>query len=227
MDIPNHRPGGRWRAILRRTLFFGLTFVTAGGATALLLDVLEANGLSAIEIVGLVLFFALFSWIAGSLWTAIAGFFVRLIGHDRAGIDPRPLAGRPLLTRTAIAMPIYNEDPARVVIGLEAIWTSLKREEQQGAFDLFRGAPEAGTIQQVRRLGGVVRIFRRGSIGLKQWVKSRHARSSRIASCQIKRIGIANIPIRHLIRLSALAFAAKGPGAFYTCRVSYLRSLIE
>jgi len=137
MDIPAHKPGGRWRAILRRTLFFGLTFVTAAGATALLLDVLEANGLSAIEIVGLVLFFALFSWIAGSLWTAIAGFFVRLIGHDRAGIDPRPLAGRPLLTRTAIAMPIYNEDPARVVIGLEAIWASLKREEQQGAFDLF------------------------------------------------------------------------------------------
>ena len=137
MDTLSHRRGGRWRAFLRRTLFFGLTFVTAGGATALLLDVLEANGLSAIEVVGLVLFFALFSWIAGSLWTAIAGFFVRLMGHDRAGIDPRPLAGRALLTRTAIAMPIYNEDPARVALGLEAIWTSLKREEQQGAFDLF------------------------------------------------------------------------------------------
>jgi len=137
MDTLSRRPGGRWRAFLRRTLFFGLTFVTAGAATALLLDVLEANGLSGIEVVGLVLFFALFSWIAGSLWTGIAGFFVRLIGHDRAGIDPREVAGRPLLTRTAIVMPIYNEDPVRVAIGLEAIWSSLKREEQQGAFDLF------------------------------------------------------------------------------------------
>jgi membrane glycosyltransferase len=137
VDTLSRRPGVRWRATLRRTLFFGLTFVTAGGATALLLDVLEANGLSGIEVVGLVLFFGLFSWIAGALWTAIAGFFVRLIGRDPAGIDPREVAGRPLLTRTAIAMPIYNEDPGRVAIGLEAIWSSLHREPQQGAFDLF------------------------------------------------------------------------------------------
>jgi membrane glycosyltransferase len=136
VDTLSHGRGVRWRAIVRRTLFFGLTFLTAGGATALLLDVLEANGLSGIEVVGLALFFGLFSWIAGALWTAIAGFFVRL-ARDPAGIDPREVAGRPLLTRTAIAMPVYNEDPARVAIGLEAIWSSLQREPQQGAFDLF------------------------------------------------------------------------------------------
>jgi membrane glycosyltransferase len=137
MDTLSRRSVGRWRARVRRTLFFGLTFLTAGAATALLLDVLEANGVSGVEVVGLVLFFGLFSWIAGALWTAIAGFGVRLIGHDRAGIDPRAVAGRPLLTRTAIVMPIYNEDPQRVGMGLEASWSSLAREEQQGAFDLF------------------------------------------------------------------------------------------
>ena len=57
----------RWRVSLRRGLFFGLTFLTAAGASALLLDVLEANGISAIEVLGLVLFFCLFTWIAGSL----------------------------------------------------------------------------------------------------------------------------------------------------------------
>ncbi|MBV9725597.1 MAG: hypothetical protein JO299_10535, partial [Gammaproteobacteria bacterium] len=59
----------RWQVRWRRTLFFGLTFLTSAGATALLLDVLEANGVSGIEILGLVLFCGLFTWIAGALWT--------------------------------------------------------------------------------------------------------------------------------------------------------------
>jgi len=127
----------RWRVRVRRTFFFGLTFASAAAASALLLDVLEANGLSGIELVGLVLFFGLFTWIAGALWTAIAGFAIQLRGRDPVGIDPRGVAGRPLQMRTAVCMPIYNEDPERVGAGLEAIWTSLLREPEQEAFDLF------------------------------------------------------------------------------------------
>jgi membrane glycosyltransferase len=140
MDTVNGRPTGawsRWRGRVRRTLFFGLTFLTSLGASALLLDVLEANGLTGVEIVGLVLFFSLFTWIAGALWTAIAGFGVRLAGGDPEGIDVAELEGRPLNTRTAIAMPIYNEDPQRVAAGLEAIWSSLAQLPERGAFDLF------------------------------------------------------------------------------------------
>jgi membrane glycosyltransferase len=127
----------KWQLWLRRALFFGLTFATSATATALLFDVLEANGLTATEVVGLVLYFALFSWIAGALWTAIAGFAVHLAGHDPLGIDVRELAGRPLRTRTAVVMPVYNEDPVRVGAGLTAIWSSLARQSEQDAFDLF------------------------------------------------------------------------------------------
>jgi len=127
----------RWQVRVRRTLFFGLTFLTSAGATALLLDVLESNGIKNIEIVGLVLFFGLFTWIAGALWTAIAGFAMRLAGRDPVGIDMESLAGRTLTTRTAVVMPIYNEDPIRVGAGLTATWSSLLRESEQGAFDLF------------------------------------------------------------------------------------------
>ncbi|TLY72318.1 MAG: glucans biosynthesis glucosyltransferase MdoH, partial [Gammaproteobacteria bacterium] len=127
----------RWQVRLRRTLFFGLTFLTAGCASALLLDVLQANGLSGTELLGLVLFFALFAWIASAFWTAIAGFAIQLAGRDPAGIQLGEVAGRTLRTRTAIAMPVYNEDPRRVAAGLEAIWCSLAREPERGAFDLF------------------------------------------------------------------------------------------
>ena len=136
MDALNDRRY-RWQVRVRRTLFFGLTFLTAGAATALLLNVLEANGVSGIEVVGLVLFFGLFTWIAGALWTAIAGFAMRLAGRDPLGIDVQELAGRALRTRTAVVVPIYNEDPVRVGAGLTAVWSSLARESEQGVFDLF------------------------------------------------------------------------------------------
>jgi len=94
MDTVSARGRRRWRASLRRTLFFGLTFLTAAGATALLLDVLEANGLTGIELLGLALFFCLFTWIAAALWTAIAGFAIRLAGGmARASIRARSAGG--------------------------------------------------------------------------------------------------------------------------------------
>jgi membrane glycosyltransferase len=131
------KPRSSWQARLRRTLFFGLTLLTSAAATGLLLDVLEANGVTWVEVVGLVLYFGLFTWIAGALWTAIAGFGVQLAGRDPLGIDTRELAGRPLRTRVAVVMPIYNEDPVRVGSGLTATWRSLARESEEHAFDLF------------------------------------------------------------------------------------------
>ncbi|MGH8302724.1 MAG: glucans biosynthesis glucosyltransferase MdoH, partial [Steroidobacteraceae bacterium] len=79
----------------------------------------------------------LFVWITGAFWTALAGFIVRLRGGDPVALKPQELAGRPLAGRTAIAMPIYNEDTGRVMAGLDVIWSSLARLPEQHAFDLF------------------------------------------------------------------------------------------
>ena len=43
-----------------------------------MLDILRANSLTVLEAMSLVLFFGLFTWIAGAFWTAIAGFIIRL-----------------------------------------------------------------------------------------------------------------------------------------------------
>jgi membrane glycosyltransferase len=121
----------------RRALFFALTLLTAGVATGMMCDILAANGLTGLERVGLVLFYVLFVWITGAFWTALAGFVIRLRGGDPMTLQPRELAGRPLAGRTAIIMPIYNEDTTRVMAGLDVIWSSLSRLPEQRAFDLF------------------------------------------------------------------------------------------
>jgi membrane glycosyltransferase len=144
--------------------------LTSAAATALLLDVLEANGIGGIEVVGLVLFCGLFTWITGALWTGIAGFVMRLTGRDSLGIDMAELAGRALRTRIAAVMPIYNEDTVRVGAGLIATWSSLARESEQGAFDLFVlsdtsdlriAAEEERMVQALSARYGASRVFYR------------------------------------------------------------------
>ncbi|MGH8258630.1 MAG: hypothetical protein ACREUG_02960, partial [Steroidobacteraceae bacterium] len=75
--MTNPRPAGRARR-RRRAAFLGLTFATSGFATFLFEDILSTNGLSPLEAASVVLFFALFTWISGAFWTAIAGFAIRL-----------------------------------------------------------------------------------------------------------------------------------------------------
>src|SRR5579884_2308738 len=121
----------------RRAAFFGLTLATSGFATFLFEDILSTNGLSPLEAASVALFFALFTWIAGAFWTAIAGFLIRLAGRDPRVIRAGEAEGLAVTSRVALVMPVYNEDPTRVMAGLDAIWTSLAGEPDQAAFDLF------------------------------------------------------------------------------------------
>jgi membrane glycosyltransferase len=121
----------------RRTAFFGLTLLTSGLASFVFEDILSANGLSPLEGAGIVLFFALFTWIAGAFWTAVAGFAIRLAGRDARVIRADEAASLSVRSRVALVMPVYNEDPDRVFAGIEAVWTSLAAEPEQAAFDLF------------------------------------------------------------------------------------------
>ena len=140
MDARIVNPRGDWLRSLarrRRSVFFSLTVLTAIAATTMMWDILAANGLNALDRAGLVLFFILFLWLASSFWTAVAGFAVRWRGGDSAQITERWRAVAPLRGRTAVIMPIYNEDTTRVAAGLEVIWSSLQTLTEQSAFDLF------------------------------------------------------------------------------------------
>jgi membrane glycosyltransferase len=79
--------------------------------------------------------------------------------------------GLAIHSRIALVMPVYNEDPRRTTAGLEAIWSSLARQAESAAFDLFilsdtrksdiAVAEEAAWRALVARHGGQGRIFYR------------------------------------------------------------------
>ena len=85
----------------------------------------------------LALFVALFAWIALSFTSALAGFCLAAGGGGRRlGTGPdTPLPH--LAARTALLMPTYNEQPARIMAGLQAIWESLRETGAADAFDMF------------------------------------------------------------------------------------------
>jgi membrane glycosyltransferase len=127
----------RHQALWRRAAFFGLTFLTSLAASLLMLDILKVNGQTLLNALALPLFFVLFTWISGAFWTAVAGFVVRLVGRDPVVLQPPQLASQPLPSKTAIVVPIYNEDTVRVFAAVDAIWWSLQQQPAEQGFDFY------------------------------------------------------------------------------------------
>lgn len=87
----------------------------------------------------LILFAVLFCWVSAGFWTALMGFLQLLIGRDKYSISASTVGDEPLNPehRTALIMPICNEDVDRVFAGLRATWESVKATGQQKHFDVY------------------------------------------------------------------------------------------
>jgi membrane glycosyltransferase len=168
---PAARPSAPRGMAWRRVLVLGGAVLLTAFATremGLALDIGRPTGL---QVILLVLFVALFAWIALSFVSALCGFASLLAGGGRRlGIDPAaPLPD--LTSRTALLMPVYNEPPERVMAGLQAIHESLARTGRAAHFDIFIlsdttdpdawVAEEAAFLALRRRTGDEDRLFYR------------------------------------------------------------------
>ncbi len=153
---------------LRRFLVVGGAVVLSAIATYEMYLVLAGSGFTTLAAFMLLLFVALFSWIALSFTSSLAGFVSVLVGGGRRLLSSE--ANLPT-TRTALLMPTYNESPARVMGGLQAIEESLRAAGASDPFDLFILsdttdpeiwiAEEAAFLSLRERTGGHHRIFYR------------------------------------------------------------------
>jgi len=141
-DSPD--PRGRWShaAARRRIVLLALVIAQTWIASEFMASVLPYHGTQPLEIATLVLFAILFGWISAGFWTAVAGFGVLVHGRDRYAISGSlrgPGGNAPIApeARTAIVMPICNEDVPRVFAGLRATYESLARTGELARFDFF------------------------------------------------------------------------------------------
>ncbi|MBY5928399.1 glucans biosynthesis glucosyltransferase MdoH [Halomonas sp. DP8Y7-3] len=117
-------PWPRWR---RTLVGMAIAATTALGVWTMF-KILYVEGITPLEMAILGLFAITFGWITMAFWSAVIGFVLHLTGRDplslkRRGPGPmRPAGSR---SRTALVMPIHNEDVARVAAGLETTCMDL------------------------------------------------------------------------------------------------------
>jgi membrane glycosyltransferase len=152
------RPGVRWRrqASHRRIILVTLIVTQTLVATDYMALVLPYHGAQPLEMALLALFAILFAWISAGFWTALAGFWVLARGRDRYAISRRMLGDSPASippdARTAIVMPICNEDVPRVFAGLRATYESLRATGALDRFDFFVLSDTANADTRVAEL---------------------------------------------------------------------------
>lgn len=159
--------------VRRRLIVLGGTAGLTLLATYQLWWAMRGGGHSVLESISLLLFAALFVWVAQGFMSALAGFALIVNGYRRRGrlgvVDAGPLPA--LTTRTALLMPTYNEDPERLMAGLQSICESVLKTRRADAYDFFVLSDTTRPDLQQRELaafhrlrdglGGQVRLYYR------------------------------------------------------------------
>ena len=124
----------------RRWLFLGLNAVTIAGLGAVMVVLLAYGGILAIEWMMLLCYVATLPWMTIGLWNGLIGFVIDRRHGDKAAEYVNPALARvqgnePIITRTAIVMPLRDEDPALSMDRLRALQTQLAATPFADRFD--------------------------------------------------------------------------------------------
>ncbi|MDY0938032.1 glucans biosynthesis glucosyltransferase MdoH [Pseudomonas viridiflava] len=196
-DLPRDLPKSRWRTVgsIRRyillVLMLGQTIVAGWymkgilpyqGWSLVSLDEITRQTFvqTALQVMPyalqtsiLLLFGILFCWVSAGFWTALMGFLELLTGRDKYRISGASAGNEPIEVgaRTALVMPICNEDVPRVFAGLRATFESVAATGDLDRFDFFvlsdtndtdiAVAEQQAWLDVCREAGGFGKIFYR------------------------------------------------------------------
>ncbi len=136
-QVQAHQP---WQqaAARRRAVFVLLTLLSTVLATSLFADMQPVYDSAWLQYGQLVLFALLSTWVVTGFMTAMMGFYVTIRG-DKHALSAKHVRHHALDTgtRTAIIMPICNEDVRTVFAGLRATCESVAATGHVQAFDVF------------------------------------------------------------------------------------------
>ena len=159
----------RLRRLVLVTLVLGQTWLAAYFMTA----ILPYHGSHWLEMLILALYSILFAWVGMGFWTALMGFMVLARGKDRFSISATAAPDLEISddARTAILVPICNEDVARVFAGIRSTYDSLARTGERDHFDFYilsdtsdadtRVAEVEAWLKLCREVKGFTHIFYR------------------------------------------------------------------
>ncbi len=164
----------RFRARLRRLVFFGSVALVNLAACYWFYDLFTRMGMHRAHVLLLGVFFILNGLLVLGSFHAIFGAWDILWGKKRA-VRITKLAEQagdgPLARRYAVVMPVYNEDSSRFCARIEAIYRSIEATGHLDSFDFFILSDtrdldlwvleETAWTNLCRKLGGFGRIYYR------------------------------------------------------------------
>lgn len=122
----------RMKTLLARLFVFGGGLLLTAYGTYEMYQVVSVSRTTILQWVLVALFTVNFSWIAVAFTSALLGFFALLRQPSSPPALPASLA-----QRTAIVMPVYNEQTSRTYAALEAIYESVEATGLGEHFDYF------------------------------------------------------------------------------------------
>jgi len=135
--IPPWRHTGSRRRLLLLTIVLIPTIISANTMARLLPD----RGSILLDTFLVAVFTTLFAWISVGFWTSIAGLVILLTKRDSFRVsracDGLDFSIADPAARTAILIPIYNEDVKRVIAGLRTTFASVRQTGSMKRFDFF------------------------------------------------------------------------------------------
>jgi len=162
----------------RRHRLVAFVLLIAGPAILTMADLHWRTGYDGWKVAHLLLFIVLFGLVALGAGQTVVGFFLRLRAGDpcriTASVNPGE-AGEAVSARTAVVMPICNEEVGRVIEGVRVMYESLLRSGKLANFDFFLLSDsndpnrwieeETAWLALTQRLGAQGRIFYRKRSG--------------------------------------------------------------
>lgn len=176
MQLLNFDPEQLEPGRVRRRRIFTAVMVGLVTAPAVVLmgDLHLRTGYDGWKLAHLLVFTLLFGLLALGALQALLGFILRRQGGDSCRIAASvdwAADNAPLAVRTALVMPVCNEDAGRVMAGVRAIYESLEADGRLPGFDFFILsdssdpsrwiAEEVAWAELVRELGAGSRLFYR------------------------------------------------------------------
>lgn len=171
-----HWPDGRHRGRPAWTVLFARLFVflTAGAVTAYgatqMYGIVGQSNATSLQILLVILFALSFSWITLSAATALLGFGVLFCRRMRT---PHASGQAVLTTRTAIVMPVYNEDTEMVFGSLRDLALGLAAKGCASHFEVFV-LSDTNDAETLRREAMAARRMRSlGQLGVGAYYRKR------------------------------------------------------
>lgn len=132
--VPERRGGNGKRAFWARIAMFAMAAALTGYGVWEMLGIVGFGGATVLQLLLAALFALNFGWIAVGAANALIGFYAYLTQPQATSVADRPVATR---NRTALVMPIYNEDPEAVFPALERMGEALADSVLRRRLEIF------------------------------------------------------------------------------------------